>query len=144
MKTILYIIIIVASLLIPTEKADVAKLQPVEAVMLRNVNGKTEILTDTCAWGRGDNAQEALADLISNTPELVYLDTAKYLIVDELSVTEIDNLRQDLKGSVKLCRWNGEGEFKDVVMYFSVHGDLPTLKKWKQSDNIPQYVCKNM
>lgn len=144
MKVLLYVIIIVTSLLVPTEKADIAKLQPVEAVMLRNVNGNTEIYTDTGAWGIGRGAWEALEDLKSNTPDLVYLDTAKYLIVDTLSVAEIENIRGELKGRTRLCCWNGDGNLSEAVRYLSVRGNLPKLKNWKQEEGLPEYVCKNM
>ena len=43
MKTVLCVIIIIGSLLIPVEKADIAKLQPVEAVALCRKDGVTEI-----------------------------------------------------------------------------------------------------
>jgi len=142
MKTIIYILIIIGSLLVPVEKADVAKLQPVEAVALCKKDGVTEIFTDTGAWGSGSNAQEALTDLLKNTPQLVYLDTADYLMVNKEAVAEIDDLRADLKGGVRLCLWDCEGELCDAIKYFSVHRALPKLKDWQQGDALPEYVTK--
>ncbi len=142
MKIVLYIIIIVGSLLIPLEKADIAKLQPVEAVVLRENNGATEIYTDTGAWGSGENAQKALSDLINNTPGIVYLDTAKYLMVTQETLFQIESIRDELKGSVRLCLWNCEGNLKDAVKYFEVYDELPKLRNWKQGDNLPEYISK--
>ena len=140
MKMCLYILLIIGSLLVPLEKADVADLQPVEAALVRENKGQTEIITDTGAWGKGENAQEALADLIKNTPGIVYLDTAKYLIIDEQSTEQIESLRKELKGNVRLCMWNGDGEMADTLKYFSVHDQLPKLKNWKLGDRIPKYI----
>lgn len=143
MKIVLYIVIIAASLLIPLEKADVAKLQPVEVAAIRVHEDKTEIITDTGAWGEGENAQEALDDLVLNTPGIVYLDTAKYLMVDERSLEQVELLRDELKGNVKLCLWNGEGKLQDAVKYFSVHEEIPKLKTWEQGEKLPQYLSEN-
>ena len=142
MRMVLYIIIVFLSLLIPMEKADISKLQPVEAAAVYQRNGKTEIYTDTGAWGSGRNAQEALEDMISNTPGFVYLDTAKYLIVDGDSLEQIELLRDELKGSVKLCLQNSSDDIGDAVKYFSVHDNLPKLKNWKQGDRLPEYISE--
>ena len=47
MRIWVYAIIVLISLCIPVEKADVAKLQPVEAAALCASNGKIEIYTET-------------------------------------------------------------------------------------------------
>lgn len=142
MKRILYVIIIGLSFLAPLERADIAKLEPVEAVGLLKTDGQISIITDTGAQGTGRNAEEALHDLILNTAGIIYLDTAEYLLVSESAVGEIELIRDDLKGSVKLCRWDGNGELKDAVKYFSVHGDFPQLHEWDEQVELPQYVSK--
>lgn len=142
MKTVLCVIIIIGSLLIPVEKADIAKLQPVEAVALCRKDGVTEIFTDTGAWGSGRDAKEALSDLLKNTPQLVYLDTADYLMVNKEAAAEIDSIRAYLKGNVRLCLWDCKGVLSDAIQYFSVHGRLPKLKDWRQGDALPEYVTK--
>ena len=142
MKTVLYVLIIIGSLVLPVEKADVAKLQPVEAVALCKKDGKTEMFTDTGAWGSGRNANEALADMLKNTPQLIYLDTADYLMVNAEAIEEINELRRDLKGSVSLCLWECEGELQDAIKYFSAHGELPKLKNWRYGDRLPEYFVE--
>ena len=142
MKSIVYVLIIIGSLLLPVDKADVAQLQPVEAVALCKKDGITEIFTDTGAWGSGSDAREALADMLKNTPRLIYLDTADYLLVNNESIEEINELRGELKGGVRLCLWNCEGELKDSIQYFSVHGKLPKLKNWRYGDRLPEYFVE--
>lgn len=142
MKTVLYIFIIIGSLLLPIDKADVAKLQPVEAVALCKKDGITEIFTDTGAWGSGNNAGEALADMLKNTPQLIYLDTADYLMVNEEAIEELNELRKDLKGGIRLCQWDCEGELQDAIEYFSAHGNLPKLKNWKPEESLPKYFVE--
>ena len=139
---VIYVAIVFVSLLIPMEKADVSKLQPVEAATVCQKNGKTEIYTDTGAWGSGRNAQEALEDLICNTQGIVYLDTAKYLMVDKDSLDQIEWLRDELKGSVKLCMWNCDDDIREAVKYFSVHDDLPKIKDWTLGEKLPEYISE--
>ena len=142
MRIWVYIIIVLISLCIPVEKADVAKLQPVEAAALCVSNGKIEIYTDTGARGIGDNAQEALEDLINNTAGIVYLDTAKYLLLERETVGQVDYLREELKSGVKLCLWDENENIRSSVKYLSVHNDLPKLKDWNEGESLPEYICK--
>ena len=142
MKAVLYTIIIMASLIAPVEKADVAELEPIEAVFIRSVDRVTEIYTDTGAKGSGENAEVALQDLILNTPGVVYLDTAKYLLVDEACVENIELLRDNLKGNVRLCIWDGNDCLDEVVRYLNVHGNLPKLKNWQKEQKLPRYISK--
>lgn len=143
MKKILYIIIIGLSFLAPLERADVAMLEPIEAVALSKNNDQVTLMTDTGNQGSGKNAQEALSDLKMNTPGIVYLDTAKYLLVSETAVDEIEALRNDLKGTVRICLWNEGEDVQNAVEYLKIHDDFPLLRSWHHGMKLPVYVIKN-
>ena len=143
MKRILYIMVVVCSMLVPLEKADVAKLQPVEAAYVQTKGKTVSITTDTGAYGEGANAAAALSDLVQNTPGIVYLDTAKYLLLESGSEKEVEYIRKELKGSVQLCIWDGEGEMEDTLKYLSIHGKLPKLRSWNADMSIPVLLGEN-
>ena len=140
MRITVYILIALISLLVPLKKADIAKLQPVEAVMVRERGGGIEIFTDTGAWGSGKTVGEALNDLMTNTPGVIYLDTAKYLLVSKEE--QIEALRADLKGNVRLALCEPEDDLVDIVAYLEVHDHMPKISKWCIGDELPLYISK--
>ncbi len=131
MRIVMYIIILVLLFLAPVERLDVAKLEPVQTVAVRTDNGDVMLETDTKNVGRGASAQEALQDLEENTPGVIYLDTAQYLLVTEDAMQYIDQLRADLKQSVLVSMWDGKGSIDNAAKYLSVHGKLTKLRDWK-------------
>ena len=145
MKRILfYIIIIAASFLFPLNRADVGKLQPVEAVAMYKTGDQLCIVTDAGDCGTGKSAYEAIADLKKNSAAIVYLDTAKYLLVSKDAETEIDQIKSIIKPTVRLCGWNGEDDLKVACKYFSAHDNLPRLFQWKSGTELPMYYCEKM
>ena len=142
MRKYLYLIIITISLFCPVEKADIAKLQPIEAVFVHDIVGGVEIFTDTGDWGRGETVLDALEDMKFNATRYIYLDTARYLLVSKEK--HIIDLKKELKGSVRLGIWNPDDDLYDIVNYLDIHDNMPKLKSWKQGDYIPEYKSKIM
>ena len=87
--------------------------------------------TDTAHTGAGNTAEQALASLKENTPAVVYLDTAGFLLVSKDAISQVDSLRPHLKPSVKVCVCEAKGQVKNAVSYAEVHQKLPKLKDWK-------------
>ena len=135
MRVIIYIVILALMLLAPVERLDVAKLEPVQTVAIYMESDTVVLETDTESTGRGADVRQAYQDLEENTPGVIYLDTAEYLLVSEDAAAHVDALRQYLKPSVMVSLWDGEGSIKDAAKYLSVHYDLPELKDWKASDH---------
>ena len=135
-RIIMYVAILVLTLATPVKRLDVAHLEPVEVVCLSRVGDTVILSTDTQASGRGADALSALANLKQTTPGVVYLDTAEFLLVTENALDEIDLLRTELKGSVKLCQVQN-AELENAAKYLEVHGDLPKLKAWKIGQKLP-------
>ncbi len=131
MRKFLYVLILVSLLFAPLNRVNVADLLPVEAVAVYMDGDQVVLETDTEHLGYGETAEQALEALKKNTPKVVYLDTAAYLLVSEDAVDEVDSLRQHLKPSVRVCVCDGRGKVKDTTQYLRVHQKLPKLKDWK-------------
>ena len=67
----------------PLERLDVAKLLPIQAVAVYTEGDSVVLETDTENKGKGASIADALQDLKENTPAVVYLDTAEFLMVSE-------------------------------------------------------------
>ena len=134
MRVVMYFVILSLLFLAPLERTDVAKLLPMEAVAVYKENGKVVLETDTEHKGSGENVTEALEDLKTATPAIVYLDTAEFLIVAEDAVSEVEALRIHLKPRVKVCVADGRDRVKEVARYLDVHGDLPKIKDWQPKE----------
>lgn len=131
MRVVLYIVILALLFLAPVERLDVAKLEPVQTVAISTENAEVVLQTDTENTGRGADALGALQDLEDNTPGVIYLDTAEYLLVTEDAVSYVEQLRSRLKPSVKVSMWDGKGSVRDAARYLSVHGKQPKLSHWR-------------
>ena len=69
--------------------------------------------------------------VLKTVPAVIYLDTAEYLLVAEDAVSYVDQLRQVLKPTVKVCVCQAAGRVKETVKYLEVHSNLPKLSQWK-------------
>lgn len=142
-RCILYILIMAAVLLVPVERTDVAKLRPVETVVLYKVGGSYHIKTDTNDAGEGESVQAAFEDLLLTTPGVIYLDTAQYVLVHEDATEDVEQLRSHLKHSVQLCSFSGELDIEAVSKYLPVHGKLPFLSQWCPGEDLPVLTMHN-
>ena len=122
MKFILYALIIALSLFAPVTRLDIAKLSPVEAVAVYKEYGQVVLKTDEENEGRGENVHLALADLKKKASVIIYLDTARYLLVGEGAAAEAAALQAYLKESVLVGNYAG-GDVKEEAKYLDVHTD---------------------
>ena len=120
MKRILYIAVLAALVFVPRNRLDVAKLAPVEAVAVYMDNNEVVLETDTELIGRGTTAEKALAVLKTSAPAVVYLDTARYLLIGENAQAYAEDLLKHFKTTVKTGRYQG-GEVKAEAQYLDVH-----------------------
>lgn len=131
MRRVLYILILAVLFFAPLQRVDVAELLPINAVALYMDGGMVTVETDTGHLGTGETVQLALESLQKDTPAVVYLDTAEYLMISSEIVAQSETLRQWLKPSVKVCVCDVRGRVKEAAQYLDVHGNLPKLKEWK-------------
>lgn len=142
-RVILYCAITIAVLLVPLKRQDVAELEPIQAVYLNKEDNMLIMQTDTLDRGRGNNAQEALAEMQKQSSGIIYLDTAQYLLVTEDTTEYIIEMIPLLKDSVKVCLWGGEGDLAEGAKYMQAHKIGCRLDKWNQSVNMPKMPLQN-
>ncbi len=132
MRIFLSLLVIALALMIPVTPMDVAKLQPVETVAVYVENGRVVLETDTEDRGVGATALDALADMKAKALSVIYLDTAEYLLVQDGAEEQALQLCPLLGDCVKVGKYL-QGEVKQQAAYYEIHGKLPKLKHWEQS-----------
>lgn len=138
MKRILfYIVLLILTFLAPVRRVDIEHLEPVEAVFVVRNGNQITLTTDTGASGTGDDVVQAMIDLEQTTPGIVFLDTARYLLLSADAQEDVNQLRQHLKGSVQLCMFEGEQDPEKAIEHLEVYGKLPQIKDWNPADPLP-------
>lgn len=136
-RIVIYIGILCALLFAPVESLNVGELIPVQVVALSKENGWTVIETDTGNRGIGGTAQKALQNLKDTASGDIYLDTAEYLLLGKDTEGTAEELRAELKPSVKLCETAKSVDLAKSAKFLRVHGKLPKLKDWNGEQELP-------
>ena len=139
----LYMLLLVAALIAPVEKMDVAQLRPVEVVCLQRQDDQVILQTDTEDIGIGTDAMQALEELKRTSPAKIYLDTADYLLIGEGAEVDVEDLRQVLKPTVRVCLIRQNISLEDVGKFLQIHGNVPKLKQWKKGMELPILDSEN-
>ena len=132
MRILLYIVILALLFFAPVKRLDIAKLEPVQTVAIRVVDGQVVLQTDTQNQGKGENIQTAISNLEKNTPGVIYLDTAQYLLIAENAVSYAEDLEKYLRPSVKVSLWDEKGSVEEAAEFLEIRGDLPMLRQWNE------------
>ena len=133
MRILLYIGILALLLLAPVQRLDVAKLEPVQTVAMSVADGEVVLETDTKNKGQGNTLQAAVKNLKENTPGVIYLDTAQYLLITEAAAEYVPELAQHLHSRTKVSFWDGQGSVEQAAKFLAVRSDLTSLKYWLQT-----------
>lgn len=133
MRRILYVAILLILPFAPLHRLDIAKLEPVEVVGMRVINNVIQVETDTGHQGQGGTVSEAVADIKENTPGVIYMDTAKYLLLTKDAEVYAATLEPYLRGNIKVCIWDGEGSVIGAAEYLELRTDLPRFKDFKNT-----------
>jgi hypothetical protein len=120
MRKLLYAAILLAVFFAPVRRVDIAKLQPVEAVALYVQDNVVVLETDTESIGVGKTVDEAFRNLKECTPAVIYLDTARYLLVSENAKELQNQIYPYLKENVITGVYNGTG-VKEEAKYLDAH-----------------------
>lgn len=129
-RWVLYAIIITAMLFAPVEKLDAAKLIPVEALALSMEEGQVVLKTDMNNMGMGSTVEDAVADLKERSTGVVYLDTARYLLVAEEAEKYMPRIEAYMNVRVKKGTYLG-GDVGEEAKYLDAHmeGEKPVSEK---------------
>lgn len=120
MRRILYIVLLALALAVPVKRLDIAKLEPVEAVAVMVEDGLVRLRTDTESEGGGKTVAAALQSLKENAKGIVYLDTARILLVAEDAYEEAKELMKDLRRNVQVVPYGGT-DVKEEAKYLETH-----------------------
>ncbi len=137
-RIIFYCVILLGAIMVPVQRQDIAALEPIQAVYLHEEGENLVMQTDTLDKGEGKTAQEALSVMQNQSSGIIYLDTAQYLLVTEDAVSYIDEMIPLLKGSVKVCLWEGEGDLREGAKYMQAHKIGCRLDKWQEGVKMPK------
>lgn len=133
MRKVLYVVILGLLLFAPVKRLDIANLQPVQTIAVYTEPGAVVLETDTHNIGRGATVADAVLNLERNTPGVIYLDTAEYLLVSKDAQKYVDALRGYLRPSVRISDWKREIAVDIAAKYLSKTNNLPMLKHWKET-----------
>lgn len=136
-RIILYCILLAAACMIPVNRMDISNLEPIQAVKMSLQEGNILLQTDTGDVGIGKNVNEALSNMKQASEGIVYLDTAQFLTVSKDAQEYIGHMKEFLKGKVKVCIWDQNGNLEDVAKYMRAHKFGVSLKEWKREMNLP-------
>lgn len=136
-RIILYALLVAAALAAPVERADVGKLRPIETVSVYTEQGWVVLRTDTDDLGIGQTALQALQNMKDTASGTIYLDTARYLLLEDDAQDAAEELRGVLKDKVQLCIASREIEPADATKYLSAHSGLTQMKTWKVGQKLP-------
>ena len=144
MKTlILYTLILAAAMAAPLEKADVAKLRPIEVIYICKDADAVILKTDTDDVGIGTDVASALEDMKQTSPAVIYLDTAEYLVIGTGAQEDAKALEGVLKGSVEVCLAEQEPDLQMVADYLPAHGKMPRFSDWDAGEELPILTIQN-
>ncbi len=137
---ILYALTVLGLMLLPLERADVADLEPIQAVWIQSEENTVTLMTDTEDRGTGATVAEALEDMKKRSLGIVYLDTAQYLLVSDGAQEYLLQIKSILKESVKVCLWDGQGSVSDGAKYMDAHKIGVKLREYTPEINLPRIV----
>lgn len=120
MRKLLYIVLVGAVFFAPVSRLDIAKLEPIEAVAVEISGDRIVLKTDSGRQGRGQTVSDALRDLKQNTPAVVYLDTARYLLLSPGARSLEAEIREFLRSNITVAPYSG-GDVKAELDYLQAH-----------------------
>ena len=130
MRKLFYGLILIVVFCVPVQRVEVAKLLPVRAISLYSNDSFLVIETDSGYRGKGPDIGRAIEDLRTNTPYIVYLDTAQYLFVSEDVTDFLPQFRSVLKGSVRVSVGEPPADISLAAQYLDVHPQVTKLRTW--------------
>jgi hypothetical protein len=112
----------------PHPARDVARLEPVQAVYIYQMDGVFCIETDTGAAGSGNTLTEAAADMKSSASGEIFLDTAEFLLLDPRVAITAD-FHTLLRPTCKVTITESPPDLQAASAYLTVHTPTTTLSE---------------
>lgn len=136
-RIVIYIVILAAVVAAPVKQQNIGKMKPIRVVSVHKENDWIIIETDTEDIGMGGTVKQALQNLKDTADGIIYMDTAEYLLLSKDALETVEELRKELKPSVRLCVATKMEDLSETAKYLDVQGGLPKLKNWKNGRELP-------
>lgn len=114
-------------LLLPKQGKEIGELKPAGLLTVTRDSGVYCVRTDTGDSGYGENVEEALTDLEDTSDGTVYLDTARFLLIDTDAADALPRLTKKLRPTVSVCVLGCKPEEKEAYQYLSAHDPKTTI-----------------
>ncbi len=134
-KMMLFVLLIVGisfAGLLPFNGTDVAKLHPVEVLVINRIDSNYVIRTDTGLLGAGTNVDAAVIDLKQTAPGEIFLETANYILVGKECSDITSSFYDYLRPACQVYTFEGEGEFGEIAKYLANHPSSATILTYRQ------------
>ena len=129
--------------LLPFAGTDIAKLHPVEVLIVSKNEDDLLLQTDSGMVGTGNNVEEALESLRLSSAGNIFLDTANYLIISPDIAKEITSLSDYLRPACQVYHLEGKGKVAEIGKYLECHPSQITVLDYLQGKmNIPLLIME--
>ena len=135
-KGVLYAVLLIGAILVPTQPKELGTMVPVETIIIKEMDGAVAVETDTGDCGMGSTLQLAMEDLMNRAVGAIDLDTTAYLIVNKGAEELIGKMNQYIKGSVRVCITEEPVEIQSATEYMRHHRPATRLRDWNGSHGI--------
>ena len=147
MKKVILLVAVIALVsstgLLPFDGTDIAKLHPVEVLMVSHIGNALLLQTDSGMSGTGENIEEALLSLRLSTSGNIFLDTANYLLVTQDCKEQIIRLWDYVRPACQVYYYKGEGKYEEIGKYLESHPSQATVLRCVQEEvDIPLLVME--
>jgi len=140
---VLAIIAVSCADMLPFTGTDVAKLHPIEVLIIERDNGIFSVSTDSGITGFGTDIPGALSDLKLTAPGEVFLDTANYVLLTSECMDVIGTLFVYIRPACQIYLFEGRGDWEKVSKYLESHPSEATLFTYgREGTQIPKLIVK--
>ncbi len=145
-KLVLWVLVIGAICIadmLPFTGTDIAKLHPIEVLVVKRENAILSVSTDSGLTGFGTDVQQAISDLKLAAPGEVFMETANYVLLTSECTDAIDGLFAYIRPACQIYLFEGEGEWSNVAKYLESHPSDATLLACRRGETqIPKLIVE--
>lgn len=116
---------------------DVAKLEPVELVRLRQTASGIEVQTDTGSFGLGVTVTDAVENMKDTASGEIFLDTAEYVVLTGLDEHILAELMTCFRPSCKILFLAGAARPEELSAFLRSRPQKLTLLDWRLTGRQP-------
>ena len=139
-RWILYAAILILLVAAPFQKMNISRLSPVQTVWVAEVNGEILLQTAGGAQGIGADIPAALENLNAGAADIVFLETADYLIIETGTEALLEQASLVFRPSCMVCAAASMPELEQATKFLRIHEPVVTLRQWMVEHNALQQL----